>query len=149
MPDTCLVAVVMGSKSDWSTMRHAAELLHDGLRVGVAEEGFDLRIPRPALAAIQVVRVFLLNLGRIEQHDSRDGRCGGRAIDRAFKARLDRHGQLAAVIEVAVREDDRIGFRYVVRQICVDPPRIVAPAYVRCRASAGQKKPRRAACRRG
>lgn len=27
MPDTCLVAVVMGSKSDWSTMRHAAELL--------------------------------------------------------------------------------------------------------------------------
>jgi 5-(carboxyamino)imidazole ribonucleotide mutase len=27
MPDTCLVAVVMGSKSDWSTMRHATELL--------------------------------------------------------------------------------------------------------------------------
>jgi 5-(carboxyamino)imidazole ribonucleotide mutase len=27
MPDSPLVAVVMGSRSDWSTMRHAAELL--------------------------------------------------------------------------------------------------------------------------
>ena len=27
MSDTCLVAVVMGSKSDWATMRHAADLL--------------------------------------------------------------------------------------------------------------------------
>jgi 5-(carboxyamino)imidazole ribonucleotide mutase len=29
MSDTCLVAVVMGSKSDWSTMRHAADLLRE------------------------------------------------------------------------------------------------------------------------
>jgi 5-(carboxyamino)imidazole ribonucleotide mutase len=29
MSDTCLVAVVMGSKSDWSTMRHTADLLRD------------------------------------------------------------------------------------------------------------------------
>jgi 5-(carboxyamino)imidazole ribonucleotide mutase len=27
MSDTCLVAVVMGSKSDWATMRHSADLL--------------------------------------------------------------------------------------------------------------------------
>ena len=27
MSDTCLVAVVMGSKSDWSTMHHASDLL--------------------------------------------------------------------------------------------------------------------------
>ncbi len=29
MSDTCLVAVVMGSKSDWSTMHHAADLLRE------------------------------------------------------------------------------------------------------------------------
>jgi 5-(carboxyamino)imidazole ribonucleotide mutase len=29
MSDTCLVAVVMGSKSDWSTMRYAADLLRE------------------------------------------------------------------------------------------------------------------------
>jgi 5-(carboxyamino)imidazole ribonucleotide mutase len=35
MSDTCLVAVVMGSKSDWATMRHAADLLQS---FGVAVE---------------------------------------------------------------------------------------------------------------
>ena len=29
MSDTCLVAVVIGSKSDWSTMHHAADLLRE------------------------------------------------------------------------------------------------------------------------
>jgi 5-(carboxyamino)imidazole ribonucleotide mutase len=29
MSDTCLVAVVMGSKSDWSTMHHASDLLQE------------------------------------------------------------------------------------------------------------------------
>ena len=29
MSDTCLVAIVMGSKSDWSTMHHAADLLQE------------------------------------------------------------------------------------------------------------------------
>jgi 5-(carboxyamino)imidazole ribonucleotide mutase len=29
MSDTCLVAVVMGSKSDWSTMHHASDLLRE------------------------------------------------------------------------------------------------------------------------
>jgi 5-(carboxyamino)imidazole ribonucleotide mutase len=29
MPDICLVAVVMGSKSDWSTMHHSVDLLRE------------------------------------------------------------------------------------------------------------------------
>jgi 5-(carboxyamino)imidazole ribonucleotide mutase len=29
MSETCLVAVVMGSKSDWSTMRHTSDLLRE------------------------------------------------------------------------------------------------------------------------
>jgi 5-(carboxyamino)imidazole ribonucleotide mutase len=29
MPDSCQVAVVMGSKSDWSTMHHAVDLLRE------------------------------------------------------------------------------------------------------------------------
>src|SRR3954470_8416343 len=35
MPETPLVGIIMGSKSDWDTMRHAAEILE---RFGVAHE---------------------------------------------------------------------------------------------------------------
>jgi len=35
MPETPLVAVIMGSKSDWETMRHADEML---TRLGIAHE---------------------------------------------------------------------------------------------------------------
>ena len=53
-----LVGVIMGSKSDWETMRHAAETLEKlgvpfevAHRVGPSHAGPALRVRRPAEAA--------------------------------------------------------------------------------------------------
>jgi 5-(carboxyamino)imidazole ribonucleotide mutase len=68
MPDPCLVAVVMGSKSDWSTMHHAADLLREfGIesesRIVSAHRTPDLLVEFAKRAADQGLQVIIAGAG--------------------------------------------------------------------------------------
>jgi 5-(carboxyamino)imidazole ribonucleotide mutase len=68
MSDTCLVAVVMGSKSDWSTMRHTADLLRDfGVptesRIVSAHRTPDLLVEFASQAAGRGLQVIIAGAG--------------------------------------------------------------------------------------
>jgi 5-(carboxyamino)imidazole ribonucleotide mutase len=68
MSDTCLVAVVMGSKSDWSTMRHAADLLKDfgvptECRIVSAHRTPDLLLEFASQAAGRGLQVIIAGAG--------------------------------------------------------------------------------------
>src|ERR1700733_14084534 len=68
MPDSCLVAVVMGSKSDWSTMRHASDLLREfGIesesRIVSAHRTPDLLVEFAKHAADQGLQVIIAGAG--------------------------------------------------------------------------------------
>jgi 5-(carboxyamino)imidazole ribonucleotide mutase len=68
MSDTCLVAVVMGSKSDWSTMHHASDLLRQfGIesesRIVSAHRTPDLLVDFAKQAANQGLQVIIAGAG--------------------------------------------------------------------------------------
>ena len=68
MSDTCLVAVVMGSKSDWSTMRHALDLLREfGVqsesKIVSAHRTPDLLVEFAKQAANQGLQVIIAGAG--------------------------------------------------------------------------------------
>jgi 5-(carboxyamino)imidazole ribonucleotide mutase len=68
MSDTCLVAVVMGSKSDWSTMRHASDLLgqfgvKSESRIVSAHRTPDLLVDFAKHAANQGLQVIIAGAG--------------------------------------------------------------------------------------
>jgi 5-(carboxyamino)imidazole ribonucleotide mutase len=68
MSETCLVAVVMGSKSDWSTMRHASDLLREfGVeiesRIVSAHRTPDLLVEFAKGAADQGLQVIIAGAG--------------------------------------------------------------------------------------
>src|SRR3984893_13857210 len=68
MSDTCLVAVVMGSKSDWSTMHHASDLLREfGIesesRVVSAHRTPDLLVEFAKHAAVRGLQVIIAGAG--------------------------------------------------------------------------------------
>jgi 5-(carboxyamino)imidazole ribonucleotide mutase len=68
MSDTWLVAVVMGSKSDWSTMRHAVDLLQDfevptESRIVSAHRTPDLMVEFASHAAARGLQVIIAGAG--------------------------------------------------------------------------------------
>ena len=68
MSDPCLVAVVMGSKSDWSTMHHASDLLREfGVqnesRIVSAHRTPDLLVEFAKQAANQGLQVIIAGAG--------------------------------------------------------------------------------------
>jgi 5-(carboxyamino)imidazole ribonucleotide mutase len=68
MSDPCLVAVVMGSKSDWSTMHHASDLLREfGVqnesRIVSAHRTPDLLVEFAKQAASQGLQVIIAGAG--------------------------------------------------------------------------------------
>jgi 5-(carboxyamino)imidazole ribonucleotide mutase len=68
MSDTCLVAVVMGSKSDWSTMHHASDLLREfGVesesKIVSAHRTPDLLVEFAKRAASQGLQVIIAGAG--------------------------------------------------------------------------------------
>jgi 5-(carboxyamino)imidazole ribonucleotide mutase len=68
MSDPCLVAVVMGSKSDWSTMRHALDLLREfGVqsesKIVSAHRTPDLLVEFAKQAANQGLQVIIAGAG--------------------------------------------------------------------------------------
>ena len=68
MSDLCLVAVVMGSKSDWSTMHHASDLLREfGVqnesRIVSAHRTPDLLVEFAKQAASQGLQVIIAGAG--------------------------------------------------------------------------------------
>src|SRR5580704_13513984 len=68
MSDRCLVAVVMGSQSDWSTMRHASDLLQEfGIetesRIVSAHRTPDLLVEFAKQAADQGLQVIIAGAG--------------------------------------------------------------------------------------
>jgi hypothetical protein len=105
------------------------EFQHGG-GVGRAIERLDRLFARGAPAAIQIRGVLLLDLRRVHQHDARDLGGGRRDEDRAVEPVADEDRQPAAVIEVAVREDDGVDRAKIVRQVLVDPPGLLARSLV-------------------
>jgi 5-(carboxyamino)imidazole ribonucleotide mutase len=68
MSDTCLVAVVMGSKSDWSTMHHTADLLREfgvpmDARIVSAHRTPDLLVDFARQAADSGIQVIIAGAG--------------------------------------------------------------------------------------
>jgi 5-(carboxyamino)imidazole ribonucleotide mutase len=68
MSDPCLVAVVMGSKSDWSTMHHASDLLREfwvqnESRIVSAHRTPDLLVEFAKQAASQGLQVIIAGAG--------------------------------------------------------------------------------------
>jgi 5-(carboxyamino)imidazole ribonucleotide mutase len=68
MSETCLVAVVMGSKSDWSTMHHASDLLREfGIesesKIVSAHRTPDLLVEFARHAADQGLQVIIAGAG--------------------------------------------------------------------------------------
>src|SRR5262245_330766 len=71
-----------------------------------------------------MLRVFLLDVHAVEQHDVGDvGRCVG-AEDRSPVAATEKTRQIAAVIDVRMREDDGIEMRRIVKEVLVLAPRL-------------------------
>ena len=57
---------------------------------------------------IRALRIFFLQLRGVRKHDAREIRGGRRAEDAALEALRDQPRQIAAVIEMRVRQDDRL-----------------------------------------
>ena len=74
-------------------------------RVGFGVERQRRRVLRVAVA-VGVLRVFFLNPARVGQHDAAEILGAGRAEDAAPEALRDEARQIAAVIEVRVRQHD-------------------------------------------
>lgn len=94
---------------------HMAEQLLDVL-LGV--ERLDAGVPRPELAG-QVLCVFELDAGRVEQHQLGDVGGGIGAEDRSAKPFPVEHRNAAAVIDVRVREDDRVEVLWAAAQFLI------------------------------
>ena len=73
------------------------------IHVATVVQRLDTGHPLFALA-VEVGSVFLLNLGRIAQHDRRQGPRRWGAVDRSIEAVADQMGQVTAVIDVGVAE---------------------------------------------
>ena len=67
---------------------------------------------------------------RIHQHDIRQVRRGMRGVDRPVVAVLHQAGQVAAVVDVRVREDHRVQLPRLERQLAVALERLLAPSLV-------------------
>ena len=86
--------------------------------------GIDLRVERQRRAVLRVVvpvrlaRVLFLNVRRVGQHQRAEIPGARRAEHASPKALRDEPRQIAAVIEVRVRQDDRIDPRRIDRKRC-------------------------------
>lgn len=106
------------------------ECLNDRRNICGSIKRVDLLGAGGALSLIQIARIFFLNLSRIHEHDAGDGSSTGRAIDRAFVARAEEDGKLAAMIEMAMRKDHRIDGFCIIRKQLVQSQGHVACALI-------------------
>ena len=101
-------------------------LLDERLDVVLGVQRLDGRMLAPQFLA-EVLRVLILNMGRVEQHQLGDvgGRLG--AEHGPAKPGLVQSRQVAAMVDVGVREDDRIEVFGPAVELLVLPPRLVPP----------------------
>lgn len=101
-----LPAFEVDGLAEFDGAKEAEHLSH----VVFGEEGTDGGGRAEAGAAVEVVGVFLLDLCGVEHDDAGDVGGGGGAVDGAVVAAAGEHGESAAVVEVAVGEDDGVEF---------------------------------------
>ena len=70
--------------------------------VGHGVDGLHLRTAGPLVLAVLVLRVLLLDVGGVLQHDVQQVRCQPRGDDAALKPVFDEHGDAAGVVDVGV-----------------------------------------------
>lgn len=119
------------------------EAVQGSKHVPGVEQGLDLRLVRTAFA-VQVGGVLPLDLGRVPQHDRREGAGGRRAIDRAGESAADEVREVAAMIDVRVAEDHRIDVlgpegKFPVAVEALRPPALEQPAVEQDRFPAGRQ----------
>ena len=87
---------------------HRAKLVDYGSCIAAGVNWRDLRIATSHRAAIEIFHFHLLDRGGVREHDftERAGCCGG--INRTRKSGARQFGQQPAVIDVRMREQDRI-----------------------------------------
>ncbi len=115
--------------------RNAAELLEGSLgvflrvershRPVVAADGFAM-----LAAAVYEFRVLFLQERRIGEHRQAQIDGGGRGVDRALKSVLDQARQIAAVVDVRVREDDGVDRGRRKRKLAVARERLLAASLI-------------------
>ena len=69
---------------------------------------------------VEVGGVFHLDFGGVHEHEGGDGGGGGGAVDGAAVALFDEVGEVSAVVDVAVGEDDEVDFFGVEVEAAVD-----------------------------
>ena len=70
--------------------------------VGYGVDGLHLRTAGPLVLAVLVLRVLLLDVGGVLQHDVQQVRCQPRGDNAALKPVFDEHGDAAGVVDVGV-----------------------------------------------
>src|SRR5262249_33406564 len=110
-------------------IRHRVELSHRPVRVLTRVERLDERLAGFTFL-VEVLGVFLLNFAGIGHHDRGEVARRGRAVDGAVKALPDEVGQVAAVIDVRVAQDEGIYLSGAEWKMAVALARLVAFALV-------------------
>ena len=100
--------------ADRLQLRHRAE----GVRLAVERQR--RRVLRVAVA-VRVRRVFFLDAAGVGQHDPAEILRAGGAEDAAAEALRDEPRQIAAVIEVRVRQHDGVDLRWLDRKVLPVP----------------------------
>jgi hypothetical protein len=88
-------------------IRDRPQLDERAIDVAAVVERLDLRLTAFA-PAIEIDRVFFLDLRRVAEHHRRKGARGRRAVDRAAEALTHEIGEIAAVVEVGMAQDDAV-----------------------------------------
>ena len=81
-------------------------------------------------ALIQKLRVFFLDVGRIPQHGAAQIDSGGRSVNGAAEAAFHQVRQIAAVVDMRMREDHRGDGCRRHGQVAVPRFRILAPTLI-------------------
>ena len=77
---------------------------------------------------VDIVGILLLDMGRVQQHLPAQIDRRRRRVDGAFKARFHERRQVAAVIDMRVREDDAVERLRVNRHLPVALLGLIAPS---------------------
>ena len=105
---------------------HRLELGEGAEHVAGVVDRLDLRLALVALA-VEVVRVFVLNLRGVAEHDGCEGAGRPCAVDRSGEPAAHEVGQVAAVIDVRVAENHRVDALGAEREVPV-PACALGPA---------------------
>jgi hypothetical protein len=99
--------------SEWPVVTDPDELIHAVFRILHGVNGLDFGKPFFKMPFIDKFSIFLLNMGRIPQHNVGQILCGVCANNVAFETLFYQLGNIPAVIDVGMGEDECVNRRRI------------------------------------